>query len=275
MSEKTTTISPSGNSLGGSLYELWQNPGVLRALTLRDIRVRYAQTILGLGWGLVQPVLGLAAVFILFFKLAGVDSGSTPYLVFALSGLVIWNYFYYLTTQSAAGLVHMQAMIRKIYFPRLSIPVSKVMVGLIDLAIGLLLLSGVLLYYHIDFSGIWMIIPTVLLTAAAGLGVGLIISAVSLRYRDLQQILPFLLQVHFFLTPIAYPASLMDKFLTQETIWVAYLNPLTGILDLWRQSLFDSPASPYSWISALISLSLLTVGVVFFTRIERKMADLV
>jgi lipopolysaccharide transport system permease protein len=228
LKEKITLISPAGNSLTQSIKELIQNPGVLRALAMRDIRVRYAQTFLGIGWGLLQPLLGLAAVFVLFFRLAGIDSGGTPYLVFALSGLVLWNFFYYLVTQSSSGLVHMQAMIRKIYFPRLSIPFSKVLVGMVDLLIGTFLLMAFMRYYNLSLTGIWMIMPAAVITILAALGIGLIVSAISLRFRDLQQVIPFLLQILFFLTPVAYPSSLIEKLLPANILWISYLNPLSG-----------------------------------------------
>lgn len=275
MSEKVHVIGPAGNTLYQSIKELRQNLGVLRALASRDLRVRYAQTFLGLGWGVLQPILGLVAVFVLFFRLAGIDSGETPYLAFALSGLVIWNYFYYLVTQSAAGLVNMQAMIRKIYFPRLSIPFSKALVGLVDLGIGVVLLLAIFIYYQLSFSGLWMLIPTVLFTTMAALGIGLLVSAVSLRYRDLQQIIPFLLQMLFFLTPIAYPAALLAKLLPSSLMWITYLNPLTGILEMWRWALFEDVMSADIWISMTSVLVLFTIGIVVFGKAERKMADLI
>ena len=244
-------------------------------MATRDLKVRYAQTYLGILWGLFQPILGLAAVFVLFFKLAGINSGTTPYLVFALSGLVIWNYFYYLVTQSASGLVNMQAMIRKIYFPRLSIPFSKAIVGFVDLIIGLLLLVICMLYFNQNLLGLWMLLPVAILTGLAGLGFGLAVSAISLRYRDLQQILPFLLQILFFLSPVAYPVGLLQKLIPEKLMWLAYLNPVSGILEIWRWALFDMEISPYVNISLLICVILFMLGLGLFNRAEQKMADLI
>jgi lipopolysaccharide transport system permease protein len=275
LKEKITLISPAGNSLMGSVKELMENPGVLRALAMRDLRVRYAQTFLGFGWSFLQPLLGLAAVFILFFRLAGIDSGGTPYLVFALSGLILWNFFYYLVTQSSSGLVHMQAMIRKIYFPRLSIPFSKVLVGSVDLVTGAILLIGLLLYFNLSVSGIWMIIPAALITALTAVGIGLTVSAISLRFRDLQQVIPFLLQIVFFLTPVAYPSRLIEKLLPESLLWLSYLNPMTGILELWRFCLFGETLTSSTWISLFVSLLLFLLGLLLFNRTERKMADLI
>lgn len=275
MREKITIISPAGNTLIHSVKELLQNPGVLRALAMRDIRVRYAQTLLGFGWSLLQPLLGLAAVFVLFFRLAGINSGEIPYPVFALSGLVIWNFFFYLVTQSSSGLVHMQAMIRKIYFPRLSIPFSKVLVGSVDLLIGVGLLALFLVQYDLTLGGLWMLIPVVFISIFAALGTGLIVSALSLRYRDLQQVIPFLLQMLFFLTPVAYPSNLIEKILPDSQLWMSYLNPLTGALELWRYGLFGETISNGVWVSVFASLMLFVLGLLLFGKTERKMADLI
>lgn len=275
MREKITIISPAGNTLIRSVKELLQNPGVLRALAMRDIRVRYAQTLLGFGWSLLQPLLGLAAVFVLFFRLAGINSGEIPYPVFALSGLVIWNFFFYLVTQSSSGLVHMQAMIRKIYFPRLSIPFSKVLVGSVDLLIGVGLLALFLVQYDLTLGGLWMLIPVVFISIFAALGTGLIVSALSLRYRDLQQVIPFLLQMLFFLTPVAYPSNLIEKILPDSQLWMSYLNPLTGALELWRYGLFGETISNGVWVSVFASLMLFVLGLLLFGKTERKMADLI
>ncbi len=275
LSEKITVIKPSGNSFGQSLQELQENKGVMVALAFRDFRVRYAQTYLGIGWGVFQPLLGLLAVFVLFFKLAGITTGGTPYLAFALSGLIIWNYFYYLVTQSASGLVNMQAMIRKIYFPRLSIPFSKALVGSIDLLIGFILLLFVLIYFKQNLTGIWMLIPIALLTSISALGLGLIASAISLRYRDLQQIIPALMQLLFFLTPVAYPSSLLQNLVSDRFIWLTYLNPLTGILELWRWGLFGEELSFEAVVSVGSGLFLFVLGIWMFGKAERKMADVI
>lgn len=275
MKEKITVITPSGGTTLHSVRELLNNSGILRALAVRDLKIRYAQTALGVLWGILQPLLGLAAVFLLFFRLAGIQTGSTPYLAFALSGLIIWNFFYYIVTQSSSSLINMQAMIRKIYFPKLSIPLSKVIVALVDLAIGLVLLFVTLVYFHVSLSGIWLILPIAVITAIGALGTGLFISAVSLQYRDLQQIIPFLLQILFFLTPVAYPAALLDKLVPASLQYLTYLNPLTGILELWRGFLFDETLSPMIWISVLVSVIIFTAGLIAFTRTERKMADLI
>ncbi|MDZ7847546.1 MAG: ABC transporter permease [Owenweeksia sp.] len=238
-------------------------------------RIRYAQTYLGFTWGIVQPLLGLTAVFVLFFKIAGIGSGETPYLAFALSGIIFWNYFYYVVTQATASFVNAQAMIKKVYFPRLSLPISKVIVGLVDLLIGIILLIIALSYYNLSFTGL-LITPVIwFFTAMAGLGLGLMVSGLSLRYRDLQQVLPFTLQLLFFLTPVAYPAALFSKFISENKLWLTYLNPMTGLLELLRHFLFGEAISNMVYISLLMCVLLFVLGLYLFSRVNKKMADLV
>ncbi len=275
MSKNTTVISPQGNSITEALRELFRHTDLLWTFTYRDIRIRYAQTYLGLAWSLIQPLFGLAAVFVLFFKIAGVQTGGIPYLSFALSGLVFWNYFSYVVTQSAASLVHVQAMIKKIYFPRLTLPISKGIVGLIDFSVAFILLFIVNAFLGQPLSGLFIFPLILLFTAFTALGLGMIICAVSLRYRDLQQIIPFALQLLFFITPVAYPQSLLANLIPEKWTWLIYFNPMAGFLELFRAVVFGGPASPMIWISVATSLLLFTVGILFFIRTDKKMADLV
>lgn len=273
MSDKITYIHSRGRPAGQLISEVWRQPDILWAFTRRDLRIRYAQTYLGFLWSLAQPIFGLMAVFVLFFKLAGINSGPVPYPLFALSGLIFWNYFYFTVTQIASGFVHAQAMIKKVYFPRLSLPLSKLITGSIDWAVGLVLLIAALLYYQWSLTGLGWAFLALLLTAASGLGAGLIISALSLRYRDLQQILPFVLQLLFFLSPVAYPSALFEKLLPESLLWLTYLNPVTGILELLRAGLFDMPLSPWWPVSLVLTAVLLIGGLWLFGRTERKLAD--
>ncbi len=247
---------------------------MLWTFTYRDIRVRYAQTYLGLAWSLIQPLFGLAAVFILFFKIAKVETGGIPYLSFALSGLVFWNYFNYVVTQSSSSLVNMQAMIKKIYFPRLALPFGKSIVGLIDFAVALLLLFIANLILNQPVSGLLVFPLILLLTACTALGIGTIVSAISLRYRDLQQIIPFALQLLFFVTPVAYPQALLAGLIPEKWTWVIYLNPMAGLLELFRGFVFGTAISPLVWVSVAMAMALFLTGVLFFMRTDKKMADL-
>lgn len=268
-------ITSKGQGFRAAIRELWQNPDLLWAFTYRDLKIRYAQTALGYLWSVIQPLFGLLAVFIVFFRLAGLDSGEIPYLLFALSGLVFWNYFNYVLTQSAASIIHMQAMVKKIYFPRLSIPISKAIVGSVDLLVALLILAIVMQIYRFPIYAVGSFPLILILTAMAALGGGMIVSALSIRFRDLQQILPFLTQILFFITPVAYPSDLLQKAVGSDWLWVAYLNPMVGILELFRLFLFGQPLSQWASLSMVVSVLLFLVGIWLFIRTDKKMADLI
>ncbi len=271
--EPLTHITSKGSPVWNNFRELFQNPDLIRAFAYRDLRIRYAQTALGFLWGFFQPLIALVAVFIVFYKIAGVQTEGIPYPLFALSGLIFWNYFNFLTTQSAATLIHMQSMIKKIYFNRLSLPVSKVFVGLVDFGIALLVFVIMAIYYQAGLLALLSFPLILLLTIMAGLGLGMLTSAMSVKFRDLQQVLPFFLQLLFFITPVAYPTAMLSNLIPSQWSFLVYLNPMTGILELWRAFLFGSPLSEMIGISVVSSLLLFLAGMIFFVRIDRKVAD--
>jgi lipopolysaccharide transport system permease protein len=267
-------ITSKGNSLGTAWRELRESGHLLRVLTYRDLKIRYAQTYLGFLWSLLQPLTGLAVVFVLFYKLANLQPQGVPYLAFALSGLIVWNFFSFVVTQSAAVLINMQAMIKKIYFPKLSLPLSKILVGTVDFGVGLLLLVALLLYFGISPGGLWVFIPTLFFMLSAAVGLGMLLSAISIRFRDVQQLIPFLTQMLFFLTPVAYASTFAESLFPEHLSWLFYLNPMAGALSLLRNGLFDLPFAPASYVSFTVSLMLLLLGVWSYVRAEKKMADL-
>ena len=270
-----TIITPKGQSVGTALAELWRTPSLIRAFATRDLNVRYAQTYLGFVWSVIQPLLGLSSLFILFFKIAGIQTEGIPFLAFALSGLIFWNYFNYVLSQSASAMVAMQAMVKKIYLPRLSIPTAKALVGLVDFTIGLLLLTAICIYNNIDLMGL-LSFPLILLGAAmSALGIGLTISAISLRYRDLQQIIPFAMQLLFFLTPVAYPTAMLSSLLGKDWQWIVYINPLAGLLEIFRSALFGAEIHTSAWLSLALAPVLLFIGLWSFVKADKKMADIV
>ncbi len=274
-SNTKTVITSKGSSIGNSLLELWRSPALIRAFASRDLNVRYAQTYLGFIWSVIQPLFGLSTLFILFNKIAGIPTDGIPFLAFALSGLIFWNYFNYVLSQSAGAMVAMQAMVKKIYLPRLSIPTAKALVGLVDYAVGLLMLIAICIYYNISLVGM-LILPVILIcTAMAALGIGLTISAISLRYRDVQQIIPFALQLLFFLTPVAYPTALLSSLIGENWKWMVYLNPIAGMLEIFRGFLFETPYSTLAWGSLILTPMLLLIGLWSFVRADKKMADIV
>lgn len=271
----TIVITSRGTSLGQHWRELRQSSHLLRAFLRRDYRVRYAQTRLGLGWALLQPLLTLGVLYLVFSRVMKVDTGDTPYALFALSGIVVWNYFNYVVSQSASALINAQNMIRKIYFPRILLALSKAAVGALDFTIGVLLLLGLGLYQGaLQLEGL-LLFPLVLLaTAISGLGLGLGVSSLSIRYRDLQQILPFFLQLLFFLSPIAYGLDFFRQFMGEGSLWMFYLNPISGSVELWRAFLFEEEWSHWALLSPAVSLVLLLTALSYFRRTEKKLADL-
>lgn len=241
----------------------------------RDYKVRYAQTYIGFWWSFLQPIASVGALFLVFQKVVTVPTNGVPYLAFALSGLVLWNYFNYIITQSASSLIFNHGMIRKIYFPRLCLPLSRALVGIVEPLIGLLLLIVVLLFSLGSLSwGILFFIPALLFTAIGALGIGLWASALSIRYRDLQQVLPFMLQILFFLTPVAYSASLIEGLMPEQWHFITYLNPMTGIIESFRAILFDQALTWEVSISFAMGLLFFLSGIVYFQKVEMKIADI-
>lgn len=271
-----TVISPRGISFGQSFRELLKHRQLLLSFASRDYKVRYAQTYIGYWWSLFQPIASVAVLFVVFQKVVQVPTGGIPYIPFALSGLVLWNYFNYVVTQSAASQIANQGMIRKIYFPRMALPLSRALVGLIDPLVGYVLLV-VILFVQVGNPGLGLLsFPLMLLASAvAALGVGFWTSALSIRYRDLQQVLPFVLQLVFFLTPVAYSGSLLNSMIPEQWHFLIYLNPMAGIIDNFRTLLYATPFDPATLISYGSALLLFVSGALYFQKVEMRIADIV
>lgn len=220
--------------------------------------------------------MAAAVLFFLFRNLLEVDTQGVAFLSFTFSGLLLWNYFSFVLSQSSSSLISAQSMLQKIYFPRIILPLSKGLLGLIELAISLLL------FLFIAFAegqlrtlGLLSFIPLLLSTLAAAWGLGLWLSALSIRFRDLQQALPFLLQMLFFISPIAYSPALVQERLPESLQSLYYLNPISGILELFRAALFNLEYHPQAWYSVAIAFLLFGSGWWYFHRVERKIADLI
>jgi lipopolysaccharide transport system permease protein len=256
------------------LRELWEYRELLYFLTWRDIKVRYKQTVLGAAWAVIQPLF-MMLVFSLFFgKLAGVPSDGISYPVFTFCGLLPWQLFAYSLTQASNSLVGSQNLISKVYFPRLVVPISAVLGGLVDFAIALVLLFAMLFFYGIVPG--WQILALpglVLLAVMAALAVGLWLSALNVQYRDVRYTITFLVQFWLFATPVAYPSSIVP-----EKWRVLYaLNPMVGVVDGFRWALLGKPESPVValLISVIVVLILLVGGLYYFRRLEQQFADIV
>ena len=266
-------IAPSGRFPRIGAGELWAYRGLFFFLVWRDIKVRYAQTVLGAAWALLQPLLTTVVFSVVFGMLARVPSDGVPYPVFALAALVPWTYFSTALTGSSNSLISNTNLITKVYFPRLVIPLAPVIAGLMDLVVGLALLALVMLAYGILPSPLALVVVPVLvsimvLTAA---GVGCWLSALNIQYRDVKHVVPFLLQVWLYASPVLYPASLVP-----ERFRLLYaLNPMVGVVEGFRAVLLGTGSVNWGMmaVSCGMGLLMLVAGALYFRSTERVFAD--
>ena len=266
-------IEPSRGWVSLQLGRVWQYRELLFFLVWRDVKVRYKQTAFGVGWILLQPLLTTFVFTILFGRLLNVPTGDIPYPVFALAGLIPWQYFAGSLTRSSTSLVNSANLISKVYFPRLIIPLSGVFGGLVDLAVGMVLLLVVMLIYRITPTIAILALPLFLLLAmTTALGFGLWLSALNVQYRDVGYLVPFVIQIWLFVTPVAYSAAIIP----QQYRWLLGLNPMTGVVEGFRWALLGTPPPGQLFtLSLVISLLVLVSGLYFFRRTERTFADIV
>lgn len=265
-------IRPSKGLANLNLLELWEYRELLYFLVWRDVKVRYKQTALGVSWAIIQPFFTMVVFSLFFGKLAGVPSDGLPYPIFAFAALVPWTFFASGLSQSSNSLVSSQDLIKKIYFPRLAIPIASVFAGLIDFALAFLVLLGMMLFYGMAPTAQVVWIPALLLLAlVTSLGVGLWFSALNVLYRDVAHIVPFTVQFWLFITPIAYPSSLLPE--PWRTLYG--LNPMAGVVEGFRWSLLGTETAPGPMIavSALAALCILAGGAYYFRWMERSFAD--
>lgn len=270
----TLVIERRGKWNSLNLRELVEYRELLYFLALRDIKVRYKQTVLGASWAILQPVFTMLIFSLFFGRLAKIPSDGVAYPAFALCGLVPWMCFANGVSQASNSLVGSSHLITKVYFPRLIIPFSTALAGLVDLLLSLCVLAIVIAYYQLPLGPRVMIVPgLVLLAIVSALGVGLWLSALNVKYRDVRHTVPFLVQLWMFATPVVYPSSLLPDH------WrVIYaVNPMVGVVDGFRWSLLGTQGNPASEIgvSTVIAMMLLTSGAFYFRSTEREFADIV
>jgi lipopolysaccharide transport system permease protein len=270
----TLLIKPSTGWVSLKLYELWEYRELLYFLTWRDIKVRYKQTALGAAWAIIQPLFTMLVFSLFFGRLAKIPSDGIPYPIFSYAALVPWTFFANGLNQSSNSLVGSSNLITKVYFPRLVIPISTVISGVIDFILAFAVLLILMLYYGIvpTFNIIWL--PGFLLLAViTALGVGLWLSALNVEYRDVRYIVPFLTQFWMFATPIAYPSTLLNE--PWRTIYG--LNPMVGVVEGFRWALLGTNTKPGPIIaaSAIAALIILIGGAFYFKRMERNFADVI
>ena len=267
-------VKPSKGWISLRLDELWQYRELLYFLTWRDIKVRYKQTVLGAAWAIIQPFFTMVVFSLFFGKLAKVPSDGIPYPIFAYAALVPWTFFANGLSQSSNSLVDNANMLKKVYFPRLVVPLSSVISGVVDFILAFTVLLGMMLFYGIypTINVIWLPF-LLLLTLATSLGVGLWLSAMNVQFRDVRYTMPFLTQFWLFATPIAYPSSLLSE--PWRTLYG--INPMVGVVEGFRWALLgtDTAPGPIIIVSSLVALALLVSGCFFFRRMEKTFADVV
>jgi lipopolysaccharide transport system permease protein len=266
-------IEPDKSGFQLGFAEVWRFRELLYFLTLRDIKIRYKQTLLGAAWAIIQPLFTMLLFTLFFGRLARIPSDDIPYPLFAYAGLLPWTFFSNAVTNSANSLVGSATLITKVYFPRLIIPAAPVLAGLLDLAIAFLLLVPLLFYYRVAVSWQLLLVPVfVTLATLLGFGIGTWMSALNVKYRDVRYALPFLIQLWLFASPVIYPSSLLPA----NWRWVLMLNPMMGIIEGLRSSLFNKPFDwPAIAVSALITLLIVPLSAIYFRSVEDSFAEIV
>lgn len=272
-----TIVDASKRGISLDLKELIRYKDLFLILAYRDFRVRYAQTYLGFIWAFLQPMATLTIFTLVFGKAAKIDTGGIPYPVFAIAGMSAWTYFSFVMSQAGNSIIGAQGMIKKIYFPRLVIPLGKAFVGLIDYAIVFLILVGIMIYFQYPISSNIIFLPIFFLAnIMSALAFGIWFSTLTIRYRDFKHIIPFAVQFGLYLTPIAYPADLLVERIPEWAAVVYYLNPVAGIVEGFRFSILGTPFTNwYALISFGIMLIIFVTGLFYFKKMERVMADIV
>lgn len=273
--EKITLIKPLRGWVPLNLRELWDYRELLFYFTWRDIKVRYKQTLLGASWAILQPLFSMVVFSIFFGRLAKMPSDNIPYPIFSYAGLLPWTFFANGLTNAANCLVRDSNLVRRVYFPKLLIPTSTVLGGLVDFALAFVILIGMMIYYRLypTASTILWLPFFLLLSLITALGVGLWLAALNARYRDVRFVVPFLTQFWMYATPVVYPASLLDQ--PWRTIYG--LNPMVGVVEGFRWVLLNRGHAPgvMVGISSITAVLLLISGAFYFRRMEKDFADVI
>lgn len=268
-----TVIKPSKGWVPVDLRDLWNYRDLFFILALRDIKVRYKQTFLGAAWAIIQPLATMMIFTVLFGRIAKMPSDGIPYPIFAYAGLLPWMFFASAVTNSGNSLVGNAALITKVYFPRLLIPMATVAAGLVDFMIAFGILLILMVIYGVPFTLNLIILPFLLiLTALTAVGVGLWMSALNVKYRDVRHALPFLVQIGMFVTPVIYPPSALPE----NWRWLITLNPLAGQIGAYRAAVVGRP---FDWVPLAISVGVTAIVLLYsafmFKRMERRFADII
>lgn len=271
---KETIIRPKKTFSLEDIREIWRYKELLYFFTWRDLKVRYKQTVIGIGWAVFQPFVTMVVFSVFFGGLAKIPSDGVPYPIFVFVGLLFWQFFSGALSETSNTLIANQSIITKVYFPRLILPISSVITKLIDFAIATIILVGLMFYYKYTPNMYGLLIMPILLiiTFMASVGLGLFLSAVNIKYRDVRYALPFFIQILLFVTPVIYPASIAGKYSK-----ILALNPMMGVIQGARAALLGT--TPINWVLIIMSLVstfiIMVFGVYIFKKTERYFADIV
>ncbi len=268
-----TLIQPEKGWSALNLGDLWRYRELIYFMTWRDLKVRYKQTLLGASWAILRPFLTMIVFSIFFGNLAKVPSDGIPYPIFAYTALLPWELFASALSQASRSLVQNTNMVTKVYFPRMILPISSILAGVVDFLIAFIVLIGMMIYYKVTPTvNVWTLPLFILLALITALGVGFWLSALNVLYRDVNYVTPFLTQFWMFITPIAYGSSLIPE----KWRFLYAINPLSGVVDGFRWALLGNQQSapgPALILSSLIAVILLISGMFYFRRMERQFAD--
>jgi lipopolysaccharide transport system permease protein len=267
-------IAPSKGWISMGLKDIWEYRELLGIFVWRDLKVRYRQTVIGVLWAILQPLLTMVIFSIFFGRLAGIPSDEIPYPLFSFAALVPWTFFANSINQASNSLVNSADMIKKIYFPRLTMPMAAVFASLVDFVLAFIILLGMMLYYgFIPTINIIWLPGLILLTMMTGLGVSFWLSALNVQFRDVRYMIPFITQAWLFATPVAYPSSL----LTEPWRTIYGINPMVGVIEGFRWALLgtDTAHEPLIIVSFGVAFLMLISGAVYFRRMEKTFADVI
>jgi lipopolysaccharide transport system permease protein len=271
--EHVTVIEPPAGWRAVAWGELWEYRELLWVMTTRDIKVRYKQTVLGAGWAIVRPLMTMLLFTVIFGKFAKMPSDGFPYPIFVYAGLLPWTFFAAAVSSGAMSLVGSGPMLSKVYFPRLIIPLSSVGGALVDLLVSAGFLLLMMLWYGVGWTAqLALALPLLLLLVAIGAGIGTLLSALTVTYRDFSHITPFLVQLWMYATPVVFPLSVVPER------WrpLLYLNPMTGIVEGFRSALLGKPLDLVALASSMAwAVVLIVAALAYFERVERRFADII
>src|SRR5690606_11333744 len=275
--EPRIVVDASKRRFSLNLKELLDYRDLFLILAYRDLRIRYAQTFLGLAWAFLQPAATLLIFTVVFGRAVKVDTGGIPYPVFAITGMTAWTYLAFVLNQSGNSIVTSQEMVKKIYFPRLVIPLSKAVVGFVDFLMAFAILFVLMAIYRVTPSPNIVFLPGfILLTVVSALAAGIWLSALTIRYRDFHHVIPFLVQFGLYATPIAYPSETIIDNLPRWGTALYYLNPMAGVVEGFRWSVLGgAPPNAFAYLSFGVMAILFVTALMYFRRVERVMADIV